>query len=136
MSRRRRENSLQEFTGINITPLMDLTFLLLIVFMITAPLIEYSVDVTPPEMEAETIEDSEDLLINLTRRGEIIIDERRTTLIELAGRLEEVFIRRPDAAIMIRGHEDRPYREVMDIMRTARNTGFQTVSLITRGEED
>ena len=133
---KRRHDSLQEFTGINITPLMDLTFLLLIVFMITAPLIEYSVDVSPPELEAETIEDSEDLLINLTREGEIILDERRLNLNQLAEQLRETFSARPDTGIMIRGHEDRPYREVMDIMRTARNTGFTRVALITRGEEE
>ena len=133
---RRRPSALQEFTGINITPLMDLTFLLLIVFMITAPMLEYAVDVTPPEYDAERIDDTEDILINLTRDGEIVIDERRSSAAELAGRLEELFTARPDASILIRGHEERPYGEVIEIMRISRNIGFQTVGLITRAEEE
>ena len=55
MSRQKQRSQLNAIGEINMTPLIDLTFLLLIIFMITAPLLEYGVDVSPPEMDASPL---------------------------------------------------------------------------------
>ncbi len=133
---RRRPSALEEFSGINVTPLMDLTFLLLIVFMITAPMLEYSVDVSPPPLDAARIDETINILINLTRTGEVIVEEQRVNTQQLTERLSQFFSTRPDAAVLIRGHEDRPYGEVIGLMRVAKRVGFQTVSLVTQAEEE
>ncbi len=132
---RRRQNATGSFSEINITPLMDLTFLLLIVFMITAPMMEFAVDVTPPELNAARIDEINNIQVNLTADGEVIVEERRVGADELAERLHSFFREQPNAAVLIRGHEDRPYREVINLMRLARQAGFETVSLLTRAEE-
>ena len=56
MSRKRARQELRTIANIDVTPLVDLTFLLLIVFMITAPVLEYAVDVSPPEMDSSAVE--------------------------------------------------------------------------------
>ena len=68
------------------TPLIDLTFLLLIIFMITAPLLEYGVDVSPPEMDAAPIEDENSVVVNLNNRGEFTMDETAMSAEEITAR--------------------------------------------------
>jgi len=71
VNRRKRRSQLDTIDEINMTPLMDLTFLLLIIFMIATPLMEYSIDVSPPEMNADTIEDKKSETVNLLANGQI-----------------------------------------------------------------
>jgi len=132
---RRRQNSLGNFSEINITPLMDLTFLLLIVFMITAPMMEFSVDVSPPEMDGEPMDDPRNLLIHLHSDGKVVFEGQVLDEEGLYAQLSDEFQQRPDAVVLIRGHQERPYKEVIALMRAARNVGFSNVSLVTRAEE-
>ena len=135
MSRHRKENRLQSITSINVTPLMDLTFLLLIVFMITAPVLEYAVDVTPPSLNAEPVVDTVHKIINLTRGGDIRIDEKTLSLAELENFVHRIKQASPDTRYHIRADESRPYGEVITIMRTIKNVGITDVSLLTLIEE-
>lgn len=133
---RRRQYSLASFSDINITPLMDLTFLLLIVFMITAPMMEFSVDVSPPKMDAAPLDDPTNLLISLHADGSVVLDGQRMDIVALRERLAGEHQTRPDATVLIRGHEERPYKEVIALMRVAYGTGFGNVSLVTVAEDD
>ncbi|MDP6451002.1 MAG: biopolymer transporter ExbD [Lentisphaeria bacterium] len=135
MSRHRKENRLQSITSINVTPLMDLTFLLLIVFMITAPVLEYAVDVTPPALNAEPVVDTVHKIINLTRGGDIRIDKKTLSLAELENFVQGLEQTAPDTRYHIRADESRPYGEVITIMRTIKNVGITDVSLLTLVEE-
>lgn len=132
---RRRRDEMETFSGINVTPLMDLTFLLLIVFMITAPILEYTVDVSPPRMNAENISDEEAVLIGLDNGGKILIEGKPVTLPQLKERLQEIRGIRPGRTILIRADQDRPYREVVSLMRIVRSCDLHNVSLVTRAEE-
>jgi len=132
---RRRYSQLQGISEINITPLMDLTFLLLIVFMITAPMLEYSVNVTPPKMNADQIEHENNVLISLDAGGAVVFRKQKMDLAGLARHLADVHAARPDALVLIRAHEERPYREVVGIMKTVRRARFDNVSLVTQAEE-
>ena len=132
---RRRQHSMGSFSDINITPLMDLTFLLLIVFMITAPMMEFSVDVSPPKMDAQPLDDPTNLMISLHADGSVVLDGKRMEMDELYGRLATEFQSRPDAMVLIRGHEERPYKEVIALMRVAYKAGFGNVSLVTVAED-
>ncbi|MCF7854424.1 MAG: biopolymer transporter ExbD [Candidatus Pacebacteria bacterium] len=132
---RRQRTELESFSGINITPLMDLTFLLLIVFMITAPMLEYAVDVSPPEMNAETIQEKDNILINLSSNGTVRLGREQVSPSELIRQLENAADLNPDVTVLIRADESRPYREVVDLMRTVRNAGLFNLSLVTQPEE-
>ncbi|MFW6414669.1 MAG: ExbD/TolR family protein, partial [Verrucomicrobiota bacterium] len=132
---KRRNSKFQTFSGINMTPLMDLTFLLLIVFMITAPVLEYSVDVSPPEMEAEEIEEENSLIIGLNREGEILFENTEIGSEDLHSKLAEISETAPSTNILIRADHRRPYGEVVTILRTAKKAGLSNIALVTKTEE-
>lgn len=136
MPRRRYDNQLQTVSGINITPLMDLTFLLLIVFMITAPVLEFETDVSPPEMstDAQVNDQSEPLMINLNREGDILFQRQIVSLETLTTKLEFHRSTRPDVAVLIRADGNRPYKEVIDLMKAVRKASIRNVSLVTQPE--
>lgn len=132
---RRRHTAIEGFSGINITPLMDLTFLLLIVFMISAPMLEYTVNVSPPKMNAEQPDVEDSLLISLDARGSILLGRASLSSAELASQLAETQSSKPDIPVLIRAHEDRPYREVIEIMKIVRSARLMNISLVTQAEE-
>ena len=120
----------------NITPLMDTVFFLLIIFMITAPLLEYSVDVTPPEMNADPIKpDSDSKIINVKADVSIVYDRETISEAELQivlSRIEQQNGR--DTAIFLRGDRDLRYGVVMNVMRLIRAAGFRNVNLVMQEE--
>lgn len=132
---RRRHTAIEGFSGINITPLMDLTFLLLIVFMISAPMLEYTVNVSPPKMNADQPDVEDSLLISLDAKGNMILDRAILSPAELASRLADTQRSKPEIPVLIRAHEDRPYREVIEIMKIVRSAQLLNVSLVTQAEE-
>ncbi len=132
---RRRQTSTTAFSDINITPLMDLTFLLLIVFMITAPMMEFSVDVSPPELNANPLDETETLMLMLDADGNVKIGDRRVAMEELAAELAKKYAAMPNMPVSIRGDEKRSYGEVVAVMRQAYKAGFQNVALVTTAEE-
>ena len=84
MQQKRRRTQVKAYNEINLTNLIDTLFFLLIIFMITAPLLEYSIDVTPPEMNADPIKpDSDSKIINVKADGSIVYDRRTVTEAEL-----------------------------------------------------
>ena len=136
MSRRRQRSTLKTVKDINITPLMDLTFLLLIVFMITAPMLEYEIDVSPPKMKADSIDEERSLMVNLNAKGSIIFEKEAIGLEELTRRLSFLVQARPDTTVLIRADGARPYREVIGIMRAVRAANIENVSLVTQPEDE
>ncbi|MDD4180924.1 MAG: biopolymer transporter ExbD [Victivallaceae bacterium] len=119
---------------INVTPLLDLTFMLLIVFMITTPLLEYAIDVTPPELNADKIPEDNTVTIALNKRGEYTYDKKVVTPEELLANLQKLRINSPKAIVLVSADGTRSYNDVIELMKTARNAGFANVSLITTGE--
>jgi biopolymer transport protein ExbD len=136
MARRRFDSKLQTVKDINITPLMDLTFLLLIVFMITAPVLEYETDVSPPQMTTDknVEEDKEPVMININKEGDIWLQKQLVTAAELTQRLTFIQTQRPDVTALIRADGTRPYSEVIDVMKAVRAANITSVSLVTQPE--
>ena len=135
MRRHRAEPNLNSFSNPDVTPLVDLTFLLLIVFMITAPALEYSLDINPPDLNAQAIDSSEHILINLDYEGKIYIDDSLVSLDMLLNTLSENAAKNSYIQIFLRADKSRPYGEVMDIMKLIRNIGITDVALVTKAEE-
>ena len=132
----RRRFPITAYDQINLTNLIDTLFFLLIIFMITAPLLEYSVDVTPPEMNADPIKpDSDSKIINVKADGSIVFDRRvvsETELQAVLSRIEQESGR--DTAIYLRGDKDLRYGVVMNVMRLVRGAGFRNVNLVMQEE--
>ncbi len=135
MARRRSETTLQTVTDINMTPLMDLTFLLLIVFMITAPMLEYEIDVSPPKMQAEPIDEDKSVMINLNADGRILFKKDVLNVAELTRRLTFFSGLHPDTVVLIRADGNRPYHEVIDLMKAVRFANIENVSLVTQPDD-
>ena len=136
MARQKQRSQLSAIDEINMTPLIDLTFLLLIIFMITAPLLEYGVDVSPPEMNAETLNEENSHIVNLNNRGEIIFDKVTVSPEELTSQLEALSRQKKDLTVFVRADGDRPYREVMSVMKAVKNSGITKISLVTTAESN
>ena len=135
MARRRYQSTLQGFKDINVTPLMDLTFLLLIVFIITRPMLEYDFDVSPPRMQADNIKEDKSVMINLTAKGQVMYDNRVIGLSDLTQRLRSIRDATPDTTALIRADGNRPYHEVIDLMKAVRAAKIENVSLVTQPED-
>lgn len=130
MARRNREHNL--LTNIDVTPLVDLTFILLIVFMVTAPAMESRVQL--PTMTADDKQTKlETVIISLDDRGNIYIDRDIVTLSDLASVLQN--IDKNSKSFSIRADESRAYGEVINLMRIVRGAGIENVDLITLNEQ-
>lgn len=132
MARKKMRSQLEAMDEINITPLLDLTFMLLIVFMITTPLMENGIDVTPPTMNADKI-DAEKITRNLTitRDGILTYEKKPVTPAELLTTLKTLQASNPDAVLLLRADGSRSYSEVIEVMKTIRESGFKNVQLVT-----
>ena len=130
MARRNREHNL--LTNIDVTPLVDLTFILLIVFMVTAPAMESRVQL--PTMNADEKQTKlETVVISLDDKGNIYIDRDIVTQSDLANVLKGMNV--DGKSFSIRGDESRAYGEVINLMRIVRGAGIENVDLITLNEQ-
>ena len=132
----RRRFPVTAYDQINLTNLIDTLFFLLIIFMITAPLLEYSVDVTPPEMNANQISpDNDAKVVNVKSDGSITFERKTITEAELQvilSRIEQQSGR--ETAIFLRGDKDVNYGAVINVMRVIRGSGFRNVNLVMQEE--
>ena len=134
MSRQKQRSQLTAIGDINMTPLIDLTFLLLIIFMITAPLLENGVNVSPPEMNANPLPEENSRVVNLNRSGEIVFEKSVIDTNTLKQRLQSLHQANSKLTVMVRADGDRPYREVMALMKAVKDSGISDISLVTQAE--
>ena len=136
MPSKRRSLQVPIYDQINLTNLIDTLFFLLIIFMITAPLLEYSVDVTPPQMNADPIKpDTDSKIINVRADGTIVYDRRTVTEAELQVILHDIEQHSGrDTAIFLRGDHDLRYGVVINVMKLIRASGFLNVHLVMQEE--
>lgn len=119
---------------INVTPLLDLTFLLLIVFMITMPLMEYGTNISPPEMNSDKLPEDNFKSVTLTKNGTIEFDKEVVTREELTAYLTRLKATAPKTQLLLRADGSRTYNDVIELMALIRHAGFDDVSLVTQAE--
>lgn len=135
MCRRRERNRQREsIDEINVTPLLDLTFLLLIAFMITMPLMEYGTQVSPPEMNSAELPDNNFKSVSLTDKGTILVDNEPVTTADLIEKLKSLKKSNPKLQLLLRADGKCAYKDVIALMAKIRNGGFTDVTLVTQGE--
>jgi len=117
---------------INVTPMVDVMLVLLIIFMVTAPLLTVGVPVDLPKTEAQQINESDEpLVISVNAGGVIFIQETEVDIETLVPRLIAITRANPETRIYIRGDRTLPYGTVMQIMGRTTAAGFTRVALIT-----
>src|SRR5712692_1335643 len=116
---------------INVTPLVDVMLVLLVVFMVTAPLLTVGVPVELPQTQAPPInEPKEPLVITVNRDGAIFISETTVPIDALIVRLQAITGNNPDAVLYVRGDKEINYGRVLEVMSLVTAAGFHKVSLV------
>ena len=119
---------------INVTPLLDLTFLLLIAFMITMPLMEYGTTVTPPEMNGEELPEDNFITVSVSKDDTFMLDDKVLSKAELTKRLKDIYARDPKTEILVKGDSEQSYGGVLELLKLVRSCGFKDAVLVTRAE--
>ena len=126
-----RASRYRPMAEINVTPFVDVMLVLLIVFMITAPLLTVGVPVDLPKTEAKTISDPEEpLVISVNAAGEIYLQDSQIEIENLVPRLVAITENKPDTRIFVRGDQSISYGQIMEVMGTVNFAGFRRVALI------
>ena len=129
---RNSSRSNQPISEINVTPFVDVMLVLLIVFMVTAPMLTVGVPVNLPETNADSLpDDNEPLTISINAKGEIFIQDTRVGYSDLVPKLLPVSKNRTDTRIYVRGDKNLNYGRVIEIMGNLSGNGFTKVALIT-----
>jgi len=116
---------------INVTPLVDVMLVLLVVFMVTAPLLTVGVPVELPQTQAPPInEPKEPLVITVNREGAVFISETTVPIDSLVARLQSITGGNPDAVLYVRGDKEINYGRVLEVMSLVTAAGFHKVSLV------
>ena len=121
------------FSEINVTPFVDVMLVLLIIFMVTAPLLTVGVQVDLPESNADSLQsDNEPLELTISKDGNIYIQETEINIKELIPKLIAITDNRLDTKIYVRGDEVINYGKVMRVLCELYGSGFSKVALITK----
>ena len=135
MARKTSLTSLKQISEINLTPLMDLTFILLITFIITFPLIEYGVPIDLPKARTAPLEAADAQSVSLNAADELFLNGLRVGREELGAALERLTAADPEVVVMVRADESIPYGRVVGLLRLLRDADVKRMSLVTREEE-
>ena len=132
MSPRGKGRRYKPVAEINVTPFVDVMLVLLIIFMVTAPLLTVGVQVDLPESAADSLpDDQEPLTISINSKGEIYIQEHQVTYQKMVPKLLAIAKNRTDTRIYVRGDKNINYGRVLEIMGTLSGAGFSKVALIS-----
>ncbi len=118
---------------INVTPFVDVMLVLLIVFMVTAPLLTVGVEVDLPKTKAGAINaDAAPLVVSIKSDGSLYLQETAVEAEVLIPRLKEISNANPDVRIFVRGDKAVTYGEVLGVMGRIQSAGFEKVALVAQ----
>ena len=126
-----RRSAYRPMSEINVTPLVDVMLVLLIVFMVAAPLLTVGVPVDLPKAQAPAInENKEPLVVTINAKGQIYLQETTLDNEQLVPRLVAITHNNPTASIYVRGDQAINYGRVLEVMSMISAAGFTKVSLV------
>jgi len=122
---------------INVTPLVDVVLVLLIIFMVTAPMLSMGIDVNLPRVKSKTIDVNEEkLVLTINKDGEIFINRTKIPKDELKVKLESIFTARIDKEIFLRADKSVAYGFVVEVMSEIRKAGVDKLGMVTETPEE
>ncbi len=126
-----RRGRYRPLAEINVTPLVDVMLVLLIIFMVTAPLMTSGVSVDLPKTSAQPLNtDSEPLTVSINAEGAIFLQNEPVDLTDLVAKLQAIGQNNPDRRIFVRGDKANSYGRIMEVMGTITEGGFTKVALL------
>ena len=134
--RARRYRSAQLMSEINVTPFVDVMLVLLIIFMVAAPLLTVGVPIDLPETRASALNsDTQPITISIRDNGEVYIQETQVPIDEVVPKLEAIAKTGYEERIYIRGDKDSDYGAVMRVMGRINEAGYRNIGLVTLQEQ-
>jgi biopolymer transport protein TolR len=122
---------------INVTPLVDVMLVLLVIFMVTAPIIQQGVQVNLPQAKAGAIPGTEDLLVvTVAKNGRVYLNDNSMTLDELGKKLRAIRKLQADKQVYLRADQDVSYGTVMKTIAEIKQAGIERLGMVTRPPSD
>jgi biopolymer transport protein TolR len=117
---------------INVTPLVDVMLVLLVIFMVTAPMIQQGVEVNVPRVRASALPGKEEqFVVSITRNQEVYLNDTKLGLDALTEKLQAIAVARPDREVFVRADEEVPYGAVIKTMAAIKAAGIENVGMVT-----
>jgi biopolymer transport protein TolR len=120
---------------INVTPLVDVFLVLLIIFMVTAPMLQQGVDVQLPRESAINIEAQERDIVTITKDKRIYLNNRRITLSDLSEKLKQKAVLDKGKEVFLRADKNVPYGFVVKVMANIKRAGIERLGMVTEPAE-
>lgn len=136
MRRYSAKQNLQTLSELNVTPLLDLAFVLLIIFMITTPLIENSIDLVVPKSSTAkgSVDSSKVLTIAIDKNNTLSLDKEPISPEELEARLVATRSETPETAVIVRPHFELPIQQFIAVMDILQRAAITKVGVMTQNE--
>ncbi len=117
---------------INVTPLVDVMLVLLVIFMVTAPIIQQGVQVDLPRVKAGALPGKEEqFVVSITRDRQLYLNDTKMTPEALTEKLSAIARERPDREVFIRADDQVPYGDIMRMMGAIKAAGIENVGMVT-----
>ena len=127
-----RGNNNQLMSEINVTPFVDVMLVLLIIFMVAAPMMIQGVDVNLPKTEAKNIKTSDEpLMLTINREKEIFLENHQIPLEGLEMKVRKIFENRRDKEVLLRADKDVPYGFVIKVIAGVKKAGIEKLGMVT-----
>lgn len=135
MKRHSKHAIYNPYADINVVPLVDLTFNLLIIFMLATPLLESSINVKlPPAQSGEINQEAASRVISINSKGVIYLDDVPVSLDALRPQIENAVSRNPDVPILVRADQEIAYREFVQVVDLLKLSGVKKMGIVTARE--
>jgi biopolymer transport protein TolR len=132
---RRRGERLALNAEINVVSLIDVMMLLMVIFMITAPIMQGGVDVNLPKAEAKPLEAKSSLVVTVDKTGQISVDETKLSYAEFRASFKALAAQRAKEGVYLRADEGVPYGTVVQVLAVMRNAGVSDIGMVAEPEE-
>ncbi len=123
--------------SINVTPLVDVMLVLLVIFMITAPILQQGVNINLPKVKAAGLTgEDQQLVISVNARGQIYLNDTEIRLDELGPKLQAIVQLRPDRGVFVRADQNVRYGDVMRVIAAVKKAGIDRLGMVTEPPPD
>ncbi len=134
--RSRRKRGTSVMAEINVTPMVDVMLVLLIIFMVSAPLLTVGVPIDLPQTGAKSMDQNKDpITVSVNDKGQIFIGDQEVPYADLVGKLQVATKNSMDERVFVRGDKKVDYGTVMRVMGRLSGAGFKRVALVTEVEQ-